>query len=797
MYPFIPPHEPPALVEVVAEKPPAPNADVDRASKKIKFATGIEKLQASSSSYRKNSSDKLQLARKEQSQSKPKISEIKAGVAAAPAKRGAAALAVPEGSVLPDKSGARDRPIGLESIPFHSDESSLIEWSGFSSTSLITQERGGEQRRLELSIPSGEAENGSDSPERKEQRTPATIERVNVVEVIADRQNYNEQQQVVTAEGNVVMRFGQALLTADRLQVNLNDRFAVAQGNVVLTRGEQVLRGDKFEYYLVQDRGSVFNARGEVYQTTLSRDISPARLPEDPTISDRALSDRLTNNQPLTNITADSGVSVVVGSTRDQSIVDRSVNVPTTATGGTVNRLRFEADRINFEADTWQATDFRLTNDPFSPPELEIRADRANFQQISPLVSELTTSNSRLVLDRRFSFPLLTNRLVFDNRPRRPGIVQFAYDGEERGGLYVERSFKLVNTSGFNWEVTPQYYLEKAIFEDGGIVEPSDFGLISLLNATFSPRTGLEARASLTSLDLGDLDNNLRAQVALRQQIGDLARPYTLSLGYNYRERLFNGSLGFQTVQSSIGAVLTSPNIPLGDTGINLSYQGSVQNIDADTDQADLLEPNRENNLVNLTRYQAAAFLSKGFPLWSGKPLPLTPDKGLRYTPAPVVPFLQLTAGISGVTSYYSNGDTQPSLQGTIGIQGQIGHFSRPFLDYTGFNVAYSQGIRGDQSPFLFDRFVDERTLSLGITQQIYGPIRIGFQTSVNLDSGETISTDYIIEYSRRTHNITLRYNPELEIGSIGLRISDFNWRGNPEPFDSTGVTPVVQGVSR
>jgi hypothetical protein len=725
MYSFVPPQQPSALVEVVAAKPSAANDDLDKADQKIKFATGIEKLQASSSSSRQNSSDKLQLTKKEQS-----------------------------------------------------------------ATSLITQERGGEQRRLELSIPSDEAE-------QADQRIPATIERVNVVEVIADRQNYNEQEQVVTAEGNVVMRFAQAVLTADRLQVNLNDRFAVARGNVVLTRGEQVLRGDQFEYYLVQDRGTVLNARGEVYQTTLSLDISAARLPEDPTISDRALSDRLTTNQPLTNITADSGVSAVVGSTRDRNVVDRSVNVPTTAVGGTVNRLRFEADQINFEANTWQANNFRLTNDPFSPPELEIRADKANFQQISPVVSELTTSNSRVVLDRGLSLPLLTNRLVFDNRPRQPGIVQFAYDGEDRGGLYTERTFELVNTNGFNWEVTPQYYLQKALFDDGEIIGSSVFGLKSQLNATFSPRTGLVADTTLTSLDLGQVEEDLRARVDLRQQIGDLARPHTLSLGYNYRERLFNGSLGFQTVQSSIGGILTSPNIPLGNTGINLSYQGSIQNIEANTDRADLLEPVRDNNRINLTRYQGAAFLSKGFRLWSGKPLPLTPDQGLRYTPAPVVPFLQLTAGISGVSSYYSNGDTQPSLRGTIGIQGQIGHFSRSFLDYTGFNVAYSQGVRGDASPFLFDRFVDRRTLSLGITQQIYGPIRIGIQTSVNLDNGESISTDYTLEYSRRTHNITLRYNPELEIGSIGLRISDFNWRGDPEPFDRTGVRPVIQGVGR
>ena len=145
----------------------------------------------------------------------------------------------------------------------------------------------------------------------------------------------------------------------------------------------------------------------------------------------------------------------------------------------------------------------------------------------------------------------------------------------------------------------------------------------------------------------------------------------------------------------------------------------------------------------------------------------------------------------------YSNGDRQQSLRTSVGIQGQIGHFSRKYLDYTGFNITYFQGFLDDESPFLFDRFADQKVLSLGISQQIYGPIRFGVQTSLNLDESDEISTDYVVEYSRRTHNISLRYNPVLQIGSISLRISDFNFRGDPEPFDSNGVRPVIQGVER
>jgi len=268
-------------------------------------------------------------------------------------------------------------------------------------------------------------------------------------------------------------------------------------------------------------------------------------------------------------------------------------------------------------------------------------------------------------------------------------------------------------------------------------------------------------------------------------------------LSKNYRERLFNGSLGFQTVQSSIGAVLVSPNYTLGNSGINLSYQASLQNIEAESDRQELIGEDSGQALTTLMRFQTAVSLSKDFYLWQGEALEPTAEAGLRYTPVPVRPFLKLNTGITGVNSIYGNGDSQPSLSMSVGIQGQVGHFSRRFFDYTGFNLRYSQGIRGDASPFLFDRFVDTSTVSLGITQQIYGPIRLGIQSSFSLNESQEISTDYTLEYSRRTYNIYVRYNPVLQIGALGLRISDFNWIGDTESFGGTGTQPVIQGVTR
>lgn len=670
---------------------------------------------------------------------------------------------------------------------------------------LVITSRQGKSRQFDFKV------NSSDfSPVAQNDSNGETtiVETVDVVEISADEQEYLDSRQIVKARGNVVIRFSTGVLTADQVSVNLNDRIAVAEGNVSLQRGDQILQGDRFEYYFVQDQGIIFNAQGQIYQPNLVEDFrqDTANNP----LNTQPLTRQIETNQPLRRVVSAQGFSFVFGSVRDLSLLQQSGGATAGQSGGQINRFRFQAERVDFNSEGWYATGVRITNDPFSPPEFEIRADTAKLRSISPFQDELTTTNSRLVFDQRVSIPLFQDRLLFDKRDRRPGLFSIGFDGDDLGGWYLERDFEIYSNENIQFTLTPRFLIQRALSPDsffdanainpddnGGLFNPSSYALVADLKIDMGDRTNLRAIANFTGLDLDNIENRLRGTIQLDQKLGDLNAPHTLSLQYNYRDRLFNGSLGFQTVQQSYGAVLTSPYIPLGESPFGFVYQTSVQNVNADTDRAELLKPNRENNRVTLTRFQGAAILTGNILLWSDQALPATAEEGLRFTPTPITPYISFNTGLTGVGSYYSNGDTQPTLTATVGFQGQFGRFSRMFLDYTGFQVSFSQGIIGDQSPFFFDRFADSQVLSLGLTQQLYGPVRAGVQSFLNLQTSEEISTDYFLEYSRRTYNIVLRYNPVLELGSINLRISDFNWEGNAGPFDGTGIRPVVDGVRR
>ncbi|NJL87384.1 MAG: DUF3769 domain-containing protein [Leptolyngbyaceae cyanobacterium SM1_1_3] len=422
-------------------------------------------------------------------------------------------------------------------------------------------------------------------------------------------------------------------------------------------------------------------------------------------------------------------------------------------------------------------------------------ANSARITRISEFQDELIFERGRVVFDQGFSLPLPRSRFILnrgqvqaDQLSLLPSTI--GIDNRDRGGIFLGRSINVINSGTTRLRITPELYVGRFL-DNAAIGSPENFGVVTSLSRQLGPNTNLRATASIPGLDLENIGDRLRASTRLQQNLGR----HTLSLEALYRDRLFNGSLGFQNVQSSVGAVLTSPVYTLGDTGINLSYQLGGQYVTANTDLARFLEPGDTRSLISLGRFQGGVFLSRGFLLWQGEGLPATPDQGLRYTPTPVVPYVQLFTGLRGVGTYYTDSSFQQTLAGTVGIDMQFGHFSRPYLDYTRINLAYSEDlISGDQSPFLFDRNVDQQQISAGILQQIYGPFRAGIQTSYNLDTGDPINLDFILEYSRRTYGLVLRFNSTQNSGFVGFRLSNFDYTGNPGPLEG-GSRRVVGGV--
>ncbi len=599
-----------------------------------------------------------------------------------------------------------------------------------------------------------------------------------VIELRAEEQSYNSQEQIVTASGNVLVRFRNALLKADQVTVDIPSRKAVATGNVLIKRGEQVLRGDKFDYDFGKDKGEVTSASGDVYQPTLEKDVDIAQPPALPPSGSRfpetSLADKLERDQPVTKIERRGAAGGVIGTDREIEF-----QPPPAPPANTITRLRYRADKLEFDGKLLTGSGVRVTNDPFSPPELEVRADRATFQSIGPGQDRVNTNNARVTIEQNVNIPLVVAQFGLGRAALETNPFGIGFDNDERGGLFFERTLKLVNNDKILWTLTPQYFVQRVIAQDK-LTSLDSIGVKTALTTNLAPGTVFEAKAAFTSLEPSAVGNNLRSSLSVTQDVDLPTGKHKVVADSAYRERVFNGTLGFQDLQSSLGIGITSPKIALGDTGFNFDYSAGFRLLNASTDRPGV---GASDNRVNLGRFQIAANLNKSWRLWEG----VGPDPNERstynYSPVPVIPYLNLNTGINAKVGSYTNGDSQSLYGYAISLQGQVGHFTAPAFDYTGFNVGYSQGFLSGSSPFLFDRFQDTRVITAGINQHLFGPLKAGIQTSINVDTSRSISTDYYLEYSRRTFSIVARYNPVLSLGSIGFRINDLDWRGQPDPF--------------
>lgn len=629
-----------------------------------------------------------------------------------------------------------------------------------------------------------EAASGEDAGEdTSEEDVPADTLNPALLRLLADTQTFSLERQMVTASGNVLVQFGDTQFAAERVWVNLNNRYLRAEGDVFFNRNQQILEADTATYNLLQGSGRLTNGRGALRLSSLTEDLTGVLFPND--LSPQSLDYRLGSQGSISQVTSPGGYAFTLNST---ALIFG---------GGAadVGRIRFEASQIDFDAMGWYGNNLRLTNDPFSPPELELRGNRVSFVPLSEEEDEFCIDNPRLVFDQGLSLPLVRRcyQLQRGQLPAdtfNPLFVNIGYDNRDRDGLFIERSVPVFEAGDFQISLSPQIYLSRWLDQNDGLGMLSNLGLVARAEGSLGPRTSATGLVSLPGLDFKNFTNRVRANLRVQQLVGT----HRLGVEYTYRDRLFNGSLGFQDVQTSMGVLLESPVIPLGETGVNLAYQLSGQYVTANTDQAALLDPGVGIGLTSLGRFQGAADLSRSFSLWQGTAKPSTATEGLRYSPQPVVPFLALVAGLRGVATYYTNGNLQESLDARVTMVGQLGHLARNHWDYTQFNLGISSNfIGGEGSPFLFDRLVDQNTLSGGIVQQIYGPVLLGFQTAFNLDTGQEIDTRFSVEYRRRTYGLVAQYSPTQETGFLGFRLSQFDWVGRPDPFDGDATNQNVQ----
>ena len=465
---------------------------------------------------------------------------------------------------------------------------------------------------------------------------------------------------------------------------------------------------------------------------------------------------------------------------------------------GTISRWRVQARQMAFTPTTVTADRMAFSNDPFTPAQSWMDSENVVATLLPNGDTEIRTDRNRLVLDERLPIPI-TRKTVIKKKQDVDNRWVLGADKEDRNGRYIGYNFPVrVGETGI-LRIQPQFLTQRAINGDtdsyplpgqsanaAGVSQPAKAGDLFGLQATLRKEVlGFNSDATLevSTFNPDNIANGTRSW-------GDFSKAVKMPLlGESkwrlfgaYRYRTWNGTLGEQDVYSAYGTSLEQTGLlpTWGKLSGNYLWRTGVGNFQGNDFTTD--------NLADSWRFSGIGSANLNYPLWIGKPAALTASAAYANTGQPVVPGLWLRANVLGTFAYYGNGVNQNTLGLTGGPTLTLGHFVKPFFDYTEITVTGGGTLRQGGSPFSFDRAVDLGTIGIGLTQQIAGPLvfsgGIGYNVDPNSPNYGEITNSYLeFRWQRRSYEIGVFYSPYDGLGGLRVKLNDFNFGGTGLPF--------------
>ena len=465
---------------------------------------------------------------------------------------------------------------------------------------------------------------------------------------------------------------------------------------------------------------------------------------------------------------------------------------------GTISRWRLQAGRLRLTPTTLSGDRVAFTNDPFTPAQSWMDSENvvATLQPNGDTV--IKAERNTLLVEDRLPIPV-TRSTRIEKREEVENRWVLGFDQDDRNGFYLGRNIDIRMGERGQLRVQPQLMVERAINGETSsyplpgepqgfpaVAQPAKtgdlFGVEINLNQPIG-RWDLTANLNVSTFDPDNITDGTRSFADLKVPVRlPLLGDATGRLFGAYRFRTWNGTLGEETVYAAGGISLESsgmlPN--WGRLSGNYYWRTGFGNFKANVFDS--------RDLAALWRYNAIGSLNLSLPLWTGTPAPATPTRGLKNSAIPIVPGLVLNANVLGTAAYFGDGTNQNTISLSGGPTLTLGHFEKPFLDYTQLTVTGGGTLRQGISPLAFDRAVDLSTLGIGLTQQLVGPLLfnggIGFNVDPNSGSYGAVTASYVeLRWQRRAYEIGIFYSPYDGLGGVRVKLNDFNFTGPGRPF--------------
>ncbi len=594
------------------------------------------------------------------------------------------------------------------------------------------------------------------------------------LKIFADKQ-YDYDQNIFLAEGNVKALINGGILRADSLSYDKLTGVLSAEGNIRFSKGGQYFRAKEFNYNLLKKEGLIKETYGLLGVKNVLDDLKLD------TNSNQNEDQNSTNNKEIN--TYDDGIEFAFGNIKlPENKVTRS-----NKSIGSINNWRFKSNLINIKESGWRSNKIIFTNDPLDPPQI-------SFEGIDVIAKEdedgkllITSSKTNLILENRTK--IFLGKRIFGEKKKKKSKFQFIFDAKDRDGLVFARRSNTKNINNIELDFQPQFLINRAILgktysyknSQSKNINLSDlFGLNIRLKAS-DENWSLESENDLSSLNTYRFFSALRHSSTLRRYFRmPVLEDSSFNIFTTYRSRAWNGTIGETEIKSAFGGFIEKTKFfKNGDVENNLNIRiGTAK-----------YESEKLENSKMISHWRSSIFVSldSEYPIWKSNPKNLYRKKETILSPVLINPELVFRTNINSAYFNYINSMDQGFLKLSLGPEVRLGTLERNFLDYTKISVMPGVKVKFGNSPFKFDNAIDLKTLNISLMQQIYGPLIFDVVSNLNIDNGSINYREYYdtklgLLLHKRSYECGIYYHPNNDAGGIYFRINGFKFGNSVNP---------------
>ena len=582
-----------------------------------------------------------------------------------------------------------------------------------------------------------------------------------VNELLIESNIQSEKDNILYADGDVVVKFKDNILKADTLTYDKKNKWAKAEGNVQLKINNQIFQADMVQYDFVKRKGNFRNIKGLINSESIITDFD------------------FRSNSIYENLLS------TIQSIKKEKVI---------FTPEKVTNWIFSAEHLNVDQNQWSSKQAFLTNDLFETNQIKLQFNQLNVYPYKEKL-KIKSKINYLILEDRFNIPFwFGERTINNNKGNSSGFDfenrwNIGYDKLDKDGYFIGRKLDAIKINNDLFlKIEPQFLLQRTLqgktksfvqknySSNSQRVERNiSFSDYFALNSSIGGKIknwDLKLTKKLNSLDLEKFADSFRTKAELSKEINFLNTTFINRIFGAYRERIWNGSIGESEIYNAYG--WQSDNTKFWKNGLvekNQIITFGLGNYKAEKlTSIDLAESYKGS-----IGYQ----LNQNFPIYEKQIDSVSINKSYEYTPEQIKQGVFIKSTISLNYNLYKDSNSQKYLGVGLGPEIVIGNFKKDFFDYTRLSVIPFYKFKSGKSIFKFDNISEKFTVDLSFDQQIIGPLLIETQGTLNLDNdsddyGEFISSKIGVNFKKRSYSFGIFYQPHDQSGGINFTLNGF-----------------------